>query len=376
MTNRNVHIYYSEMRNESRIFKITRTLNQKSLFDEILIIGRAASDLERRETLYSNTNILRLGVLNHPLSNAAPLFYAAAWYLAAVFWVVRLGPSYLSIHSVSLLPLASVAKLIRPRTKIIYETHELETETNGASLLKRSIRKVIEYCSFWVVHHAVVVSPSILDWYRERHKGKEISVVMNCPNFSGRQENNQYLRQHFALPDDSVLFLYQGIMAPGRGIDKLVSAFEELPTKAVLILLGYGPDFEKWLQMSEASERLFVHPVVPHETVLEVTSSADCGLSFMEDTCLSHRYALPNKLFEFIQARLPVIVSPTIDQKHLVEHEGIGVACDNFGTQAIVAACQNVMSDRMIDIDKRLDEVALKYCWEQQEQCIEKIYKS
>ncbi|MDB3923135.1 glycosyltransferase [Luminiphilus sp.] len=371
--NRNVHIYFSEMRNESRIFKIVATLIKNRVFDEIFVVGRVGKNLPERELLHDGVTILRIDAPLFSLLVKVSAMRVALWYVATLIQLVRLAPHCLSVHSVSLLPMALAVKVMRPGLKIIYETHELETETNGASQNKKRMRSWLERLVMPAVSQTVTVSPSICNWYAARYRNNEVSLVMNCPQFHPRQDSD-YLRQHFSFAADTVIFLYQGIMFPGRGIEKLVEAFERLPKSAVLVLLGYGPDFDKWYAVSQGSERIFVHTAVPVDRVLSLTASADCGISFFEDTCLSHRFALPNKLFEFIQARLPVIVSPTTDQSQLVMDMQIGLVCESFEVNAVVKACESFLNNPPEKIDARLDLAASLHSWEMQEERVLRVY--
>ena len=81
---------------------------------------------------------------------------------------------------------------------------------------------------------------------------------------------------------------------------------------AVLVFMGHGPmrsDTEQLVEnLGLQSKVRFIDPVPP-EKLLSVTASADLGLTFLEDCCLNHRYALPNKLFEYLAAGVPVIAS-------------------------------------------------------------------
>ena len=370
---RNVHIYFSEMRNESRIFKIADTLYRHEVFDEIYILGRVAFDLPPIEKLNERATIFRLDAPFLSLLRKASGLRSLLWYIAAIIKVMNLQPQILSLHSVSFLPLAMLVKLCRPSMEIIYETHELETETNGASYMKKMLRRHVEAIGMRFVAHTIAVSPSICEWYATRYRTRAVSLVMNCPPFLEKRKSD-YLRNHFNLSSEKIVFLYQGIMRSGRGIEGLVAALEKLPEEAVLVLLGYGDDFDKWYERSLTSPRLFIHPAVPFEKVLEVTSSADCGISFMEDTCLSHRFALPNKLFEFIQARIAVIVSPTIDQSNLVVETGVGLVCDGFDEDAIRLACEKFMLGMSGDLEANLDRAAQIYSWQSQEENLLKAY--
>ena len=64
---------------------------------------------------------------------------------------------------------------------------------------------------------------------------------------------------------------------------------------------------------------------MPHEDLLALTATADFGLSLIEPVSLSYEYCMPNKLFEYMMAGVPVIVSPTVEQRKLVERYGSGI---------------------------------------------------
>lgn len=371
----NLHIYFSEMRHESRILKITDSIARAGLFDRIYILGVASSDLPASQKLDKTREIQRFDAPILSLKNRVSAIRAALWYLLAIYKVLRIHPSCLSVHSVSFLPMAMIVKLFQPSTKIIYETHELETETNNASRVKRNLRRIIERLGYFAIDHTFAVSPSIKNWYVKKYKTNRVSLTLNCPPFRKINANN-YLRNHFGISDEKKIFIYQGLFTSGRGIEQIVTAFTKLPEQAVLILLGFGPDERHWMNKAELMSNLYVHPAVPSEDVLNITASADCGISFIQNTSLSYKFSMPNKLFEFIQARIPVIVSPTLDQSDFVRETGVGIICNDFTAKGVEDACRDFLSGLPSEINSRLAKVAHDYCWETQETRVIDVYSN
>ena len=77
-------------------------------------------------------------------------------------------------------------------------------------------------------------------------------------------------------------------------------------------------------------KNIYFHKAVSPDVLLDYTSSADFGISTIEDSCLSYRYCLPNKMFEYLMAGIPVIVSNLYEMKRLVESNMVGtVAKEN-----------------------------------------------
>ncbi len=374
MPHSNIHIYYSEMRYESRLFNIISSLEKNEVFKEFILLGRKSVDLEAWENHSPNTLIRRLGLSETHALGVIPLMQPFIWYLHAVFFILRVRPQCLNIHSVSLIPLAVLIKIFRPKTILIYDANELETETNGASKLKKSFRRCIEKVGIKFFQHTVTVSPLIQDWYKQKYNITNVSLIYNFPH-SAKTKPAEYLRDKFDLSKDKVIFLYQGILMPGRGVENLVQALESLPKNAVLVLLGYGENFQSLNQAAKVNDRLFVHRAVAYNEILNITASADCGVSFLGDTCLSYHYTLPNKLFEFIQAQIPVIVSPTLAQSNIVTSQKIGVVCEDFSAQALAAACQSFLKFPKGYFDKNLQKAAKQYCWEAQEENLINIYR-
>ncbi|MEI8605382.1 glycosyltransferase [Pseudoalteromonas sp. B160] len=174
----------------------------------------------------------------------------------------------------------------------------------------------------------ITVSDSIAEEYVRLYNIEKPHLVLNCPAYIDVSKNNLF-RDNFAIHAEQKIFLYQGALNKGRGIEILLEAFKKLnDSTKVLVIMGYG-ELEKIVKLeADNSQNIFFQPAVKPEVVLNYTSSADFGVSFIEDSCLSYRYCLPNKMFEYTMAGLPVLVSNLVEMKKFVEEHSVGVVSD------------------------------------------------
>ena len=221
-----------------------------------------------------------------------------------------------------------VAKATRPRLKLVYDCHEFESERNAKpAWLSRSVRWMEER---WIhrAEEVIVVSPSIEAAYRGRYESlgmKRISLVRNVPDARALNASSHPLRSALGLDEGAFIALYQGALMINRGVETLVAMAPMLEGTGIhLVFMGYG-SLEP-LVKSAAMSHAHVHfqPAVPYTEVLDYTSDADVGLVSVKPVCLSYLYCLPNKLFESIQAGIPVLVNDLPDCISLVQAYGIG----------------------------------------------------
>jgi glycosyltransferase involved in cell wall biosynthesis len=112
------------------------------------------------------------------------------------------------------------------------------------------------------------------------------------------------------------IFLYQGGLGKGRGIEILLSAFvKNSNLTQAIIFMGYGPLEKEITLLAEEHENVFFHHAVSQSDLLSFTSSADVGVLFYENNCLNHYYCSPNKMFEYLMAGIPVITSNLFEIK-------------------------------------------------------------
>ncbi|MBF4323133.1 glycosyltransferase, partial [Vibrio anguillarum] len=202
------------------------------------------------------------------------------------------------------------------KVKLVYDAHELETEKNGLNGFRQRISKYIESLFIRSCDLIIVVGENIADWYANAYKIERPLVVKNSPRFRLQAKKNLFRERLGILPNQKIL-LYQGGLMKGRGVQLILDAFKERKdSHVVAVFMGYGDLTTEVEQAAKNHQNIFYFPAVSPNVVLDYTASADIGISLIENTCLSYYFCMPNKLFEYAMAGIPVIVS---DMKEMAE---------------------------------------------------------
>jgi len=368
----NVHIYPSAIQYETRIMKMTATLVAKRVVERVIVVGRSAAGLEPRERIDEARTVERFPMRNERRFFAARALGFAGWSLRVFNRFRRERIDMVNCHSLSVLPLCVAIKL-RHRAILIYEPHELETETLQMHGLKKRFCRLLEGLLVKWVDCTILVGDSIDAWYRRRYKLTRTAVVVNCPPRT-QVAPSRHFHEHFAIPPHIPVFLYQGVFGKGRGIELIIDAFGAMPDEAALVLMGYGPLWDWTEARAGQFKNIHIHKAVPQRQLLEVTGSADFGLSLFEPISLSNEYCMPNKFFEYIMAGIPVLASDTTEQRAIVGRFGIGEVAAALTAQEIRAAARRLLAGDKSAFKAGLERASREYCWERQETVLERIY--
>ena len=319
----NLHIYPSVFRFESRILKETRSISAGTAFERVVVAAVAGEGLPAIELLDDKRQVWRLRRSAWPgLLGKAAAHSAWMWRVFQKTRHEQVG--VINCHSLSVAPLALLLKFWLG-AKLIYDTHELETETMGMRGLRRIGAKLLERLFIRFVDEVVVVSDSIAQWYKDTYRLDRVHLVRNVPYRDPLPPTSEnILRSRLAIDDSTMLFLYQGVLAPGRGISTLIEAFVSAPPNCCLVLLGYGPSEDLARKAASQFPNIHFHSAVSPDQLPGLTRCADVGICMIEDSCLSYRYCLPNKLFEYVMNGVPVLVSRLPDLTTFVEYHACG----------------------------------------------------
>ncbi len=381
----NLHISLTNLKNESRVLKETNSLSVHNIFNMIYIVGLHEDGVELEESIDKKRLITRIKLKSRILPKN--LFSQSLKYLEFTFQVLykyrKKNIKVVNIHSLGLLPVGILFKFFY-KTKLIYDAHEYETEIQGLMGVRKKLSKIIEKTFIKYCDKTIVVSESIANEYKRLYPNlSKPSVVLNTPIYK-KIEKKDLFREKLGIATNKTIFLYQGNLSRGRGIETLIETFKDLNANnqqlttnniPCIVFMGYGPLEETIKQESKQHENIYFYPAVNPDILLDYTSSADFGISTIEDSCLSYRYCLPNKMFEYLMAEIPVIVSNLDEMKRLVKENGIGVVAKENTPTGLKKAIEEIVMLNKTKLQKNIQKVKHIYNWEEQEKVLLQIYK-
>jgi len=337
---------------------------------EVLMVGRRKTDSPRMPDRAYETLRMRL------LWEKGPVFYAE--YNIRLFFLLLSRPADLLVSNDldTLLPNFLTHKL--KRIPIVYDSHEYFTAT--PELVNRPkvqrIWKWIEKTIVPKLKNCITVNASIADMF-EKEYHVPFKIVRNIPRL--RKGVVIPSRAELNLPENKKIILMQGSgINVQRGAEEAVEAMKYIDS-AILLIVGGGdvlPELKKMvLDMSLQEKVVFVARQTP-EKLAGYTANADIGLTIDKDTNINYRFSLPNKLFDYIYAGVPVIASPLVEIKRIIQHYEIGAFIENHDPVHIAETINTLLQDenRMSQYRQNTKKAATELNWENEKNTLIDIF--
>lgn len=286
--------------------------------------------------------------------------------LRLLWLLLRMRTSIITANDLDTLPACYLAALLK-RIPLVYDSHEYFTGASELARrpLERRIWRLAEQLLLPLLPTRITVTESVRQAYQA--DGYDFALIRNLP-----------LQQPAPHPAPSLaphILLYQGMLNEGRGLHWLVEALPLLPGWQAWVV-GDGvlrPQLEAQAQALGVAHRIRFWGMVPFEQLPGITSRASIGLSIEDPYSLNNRYSAPNKLYDYLQARLPVVVSPQPEHSALVQQQGVGAAMPDYSAAALAQAVQQV-ADNYTHYQAATHAAATTLCWQQQEATLLHLY--
>ena len=364
-------IVLNNFTNDSRVLKENSSLSNAGY--DVTIVALYDNGLQEQEEI-NDFRVHRIKLKSRKWSKNK--FVQLLKYIEFTYKVVNKYKNSDVIHCNDLDALVIgviIKRIYNKNIKIVYDAHEYETETNALHGIQKKFVKWLEKSLIKDADAVITVSDSIANEYVKLYNIKKPSLVLNTPFYKEVKKTNLF-REKFDIQDNQTIFLYQGNLGAGRGIDILLDTFKELDKKNVIIFMGYGK-VDRIKELSKEYENIFFHEAVHPDILLNYTSAADFGISTIEASCLSYKYCLPNKMFEYIMAEVPVIVSDLPEMKNIVQNNHIGIIMKSNDKKGIKEAIIEAITLDQSQLKHNLQNLKKIYNWEEQEKILLKVYK-
>jgi glycosyltransferase involved in cell wall biosynthesis len=301
-------------------------------------------------------------------------------YYFRAYRIVKQSPGDIyHAHDLNTLPVAWWAQR-RLGGKLVYDSHELYTETSTLGHFERKLATAVERVFIGACDIVITVNESIAEELVNRYRIRPPTVIMNCPDMKLASEDSALIRQKLGIASDEPVILYQGGFSPNRGLENLLLALHYVP-RGALVFMGWGR-LEEQLRSQASQEgwsnqRVFFLPPVPQEELLSWSASADVGVIPYRAVGLNNYYSLPNKFFEYIAAGLPVAASAFPELTRVIEGHGIGVTFDPEDPKSIAHAIRSILEDDKARERMRGNarKAAMLYNWQREEKKLIEIYR-
>jgi glycosyltransferase involved in cell wall biosynthesis len=245
------------------------------------------------------------------------------------------------------LPFVAIIGKIK-NAKIYYNSRELYAFLGGLRnrpYLQKLVKAIEQY--FIKKVDLVLTTGEMDSEFLEKFYGINNTLVIRNIPLLQKPENKIDFRKEYGIAPDKLILLYQGVLLEGRGIPLILKALRYVEN-TVLLILGDGEqknNFQKLAFELGVSDRIIFAGTIDQKNLINYTAGADIGLSLIENISISYYHALPNKLFEYIMAGLPVLSSDLPQMKKIIDTYEVGEAIDISKEQIIVDTLKKWESD-------------------------------
>ena len=269
-----------------------------------------------------------------------------------------------------------VAARLRYRSAVVYDSRELWPDRN----LRPEARWWLllwEALFVRAAHRVVMTSPGHAEVLARRHRVPRPVIVRNIPDPpEGGRANGKPPRR----PGDDPVAIYSGGLLRNRGIEQAIAALGRLEGVRLRLLGPVSDEYRAELERLTAEvgvrERVEFAPPVPPTRVVAELESADAGLVLFQPVCLSHRLVLPNKLFEYVLAGLPVVGSDLPMIAAFVEEHGVGATAAPEDVDAIAAALAQVLEpERNRELRAATERARGAVDWRRESEVLAGVYR-
>ncbi len=359
----------NDLTTDNRVDKVCRSI--QALGWEVVLVGRLLRNSLPLQRTY-HTHRMRL------FFTKGALFYAE-YNLRLFFYLLFSRFDVLHANDLDTLLANGMVAKIRSK-KLIYDTHEYFTETpeiQGRPLVKKTW-EFIERVFFSLPVQVFTVNQSIANLYQEKY-GRVLTVMRNIPE--GNSVIALKTRAELGIPEDKFVLILQGSgINVDRGAEEMLAAMRFLDDTFLWLIVGNGdvvPQLKAQALQLGLNHRIQFFPKMPYAEMMQVTAVANLGLTLDKGTNLNYLYSLPNKIFDYLKAGVPVLASDLPEIKAIVETHQIGWVFTKHEPEQMATVIREIAHSPIYsEIKANTKLAAAKLRWENEVEELVGWYKS
>ena len=355
-----------EMKAVSKLKNITELYGVGTNFDEGAAHQKTDLKIKNLDILASRLPRIKL----FKLMRAGLVFLE--FIIRSIIEIIRFKPDIIHCHDTPALLPTRLCRFFM-KFKIIYDAHELMMHKAGNTKITSTVFHVIEKLSWGRINGFVTVGEAIKEWYFAKYSLKDSAIIYNAPTPARKDSHHfseNYLKEIYGISDNDVVFAFVGQFSKGRGIEKILKTFKITHKHIHVVFLGYGEMESEIKSHADLCLNVHLHHAIEHDRVVSFLKLCDYGLCLIEDVSLSDQLCMPNKLFEYMQAELPILASDLPEIKMVVNELKMGELVANDAEEVNDAITKLINQNYKIEPKK-----VVEYLWPAQEKKLLELYE-
>lgn len=334
----------SDLVTDQRVHKVCTSLHNAG-YEVFLIGAKRRHSLDLSPRAYKTRRI-------HMLFQKKVFFYAE-FNIRLFFRLFFTKADIYLGNDLDVMPATFLAARLK-RKPVVYDTHEYYLgmpELEGKPFIKK-VWKAIEQFIFPRVDYIYTICESFCTLYFNDY-GKRLWYIRNVPFLQptqGKQFEEQTQKLEQEIPSNKFILLFQGAgINVERGVEELVKSMQYLDAERFhLLLIGGGDIFEQIVQLvtdKNLEDRITIIPKIPFEVLRHITKKAHLGLTLDKPTNINHIYGLPNKIFDYIHAGVPVLASRLVELEKIIEVNNVGTFINDHDPAHIAETIKKIFEN-------------------------------
>ena len=298
--------------------------------------------------------------------NQSALFYAE--YNIRLFFILLFSKTDILLsNDTDTLPANFLASKIRHK-RLVFDAHELFPEVPEL-VYRPKVKRVWEKIEDWIFPHlkyCYTVSQPIANYYNQKYN-INMKVVRNVP-YCSKPVDEKMLDY-----SGKKIIIYQGAVNVGRGLEWMIDAMP-LIENAVLVIIGDGDimdELKERVNNLQLGEKVFFLGRISGIELHKYTSSANLGLCLLENRGLNYYFSLPNRIFDYLHAGVPVLATDFPEITEIVKNHNTGVLINQYEPEFLAEILNNFFIKEFDT--SHFAETAKKFCWEEEERILLEI---
>jgi glycosyltransferase involved in cell wall biosynthesis len=254
------------------------------------------------------------------------------------------------------------------RKKLVFDAHEIYPELPELAH-RPKVKLIWEKIENWIFPHlkyCYTVCQPISDHYHKKYN-INMKVVRNVPYYS------KYSGKKLLDYSGKKIILYQGALNIGRGLEWVIDAMPFVKN-AVLVIIGDGiinSKLKERVNHLQLQEKVFFLGRIAGSELHQYTPSADLGLCLLENRGLNYYYSLPNRIFDYLHAGVPVLATDFPEINNIVKHYKTGILINHYEPEYLIGVLNDFFAEEFDT--SHFNDIAKRFCWENEEKIVLEI---